>query len=433
MATVETPQVRLNPRVKDLRPSSTLAVNEKCASLKKQGRTIYQLGFGQSPFPVPPSVVEALRRNAAQKDYLPVKGLGQLREAVAAYHRRKDDAKATADDVLIGPGSKELIFLLQLTFNGDLVLPAPSWVSYEPQAVLLNRRVCWIDTRREEGWRLTADRLAALCSEDSTRQRLLILNYPNNPTGLTYREPELQAIARVAREYDVLVLSDEIYGELDYSGNHVSIARYYPEGTIISGGISKWCGAGGWRLGSFCFPKPLRWLLDAMAVVASESYSAVSAPIQHAAVTAFNGGPEIETYLRQSRRILKALGQHATQALRGADVQVHQNDGAYYLFPDFSLHREALSERGITTGAQFCERLLAETGVAILPGSDFGRPATELTARIAHVNFDGASCLAALAGEPDEGDLSSTFLRSNCNEVLEAFALIGNWLASPPR
>lgn len=165
-------------------------------------------------------------------------------------------------------------------------------------------------TRFQDRWLLTADDLERLCAEerDVYRPRLVVLNYPANPSGTSYGPAELEAIADVAQRYRLVLLSDEIYGELHTEGGHVSITHYYPEGTIISSGLSKWCGAGGWRLGTFTFPAPLDWLRDALASVASETYTAVCAPVQYAAVTAFQGGVAIERYLWHARRILKRLG-----------------------------------------------------------------------------------------------------------------------------
>src|SRR5690606_7376175 len=236
------------------------------------------------PFPVPAPVVQALRDHAAEKDYLPVRGLYELRRAVAHYTERKAGIDRTAEDVLIGPGSKELMFLLQLVYYGDLVIPTPAWVSYAPQAKIIGRNVNFLPTEADANWLLTAEQLDEHSSEDEGRPRVVILNYPSNPTGRTYTPQQLQDIAAVARKHKLVILSDEIYGELHHEGAHVSIARYYPKGTIISAGLSKWCGAGGWRLGTFTFPRELRWLLDAMASVASETYTSTSAPIQYAAV-----------------------------------------------------------------------------------------------------------------------------------------------------
>ena len=180
------PTVNLNLNVRGLTPSATLAINERSAELLQQGREVLKLGLGQSPFPVPRVVVEALRENAHQKDYLPVRGLGTLREAVAAYHSRKHGIERTGDNVLVGPGSKELMFLVQLVYYGDLVIPTPSWVTYAPQAQIIGRHVRWLNTQRSSHRKLRAEELEELCRDDPDRPRLVILNYPNNPTGYAY-------------------------------------------------------------------------------------------------------------------------------------------------------------------------------------------------------------------------------------------------------
>lgn len=423
-----TPEVHLNLNVRGLRPSATLAINERCARLREEGRDVYLLGLGQSPFPVPDSVVESLRAHAVQKEYLPVQGLPALRQAVADYVRRRHGPNRTAEDVLIGPGSKELMFLVQLVYYGDLVIPTPSWVSYVPQAQILGHRVRWLHTEPGNEWFVTPEELERLCQEDPERPRLVILNYPANPTGRTYTRGNLKALAEVALRHRVVLLSDEIYGELDCTGRHVSIARYHPEGTIISGGLSKWCGAGGWRLGTFVFPPSLRWLLDAMAAVASETYTSTSTPIQYAAVTAYEGGTEIEQYLDRARRILKSLGHAVAWKLRGVGAEVSVPQGGFYVFPDFGGFREPLSRRGITDSASLCRQLLDDTGVAILPGSVFGRPPEELTARISFVDFDGAQSLVAASGLRDRANPSAEFLQHYCGRTLQAIDRLGEWL-----
>jgi aspartate aminotransferase len=421
-------QESINLNLRSLRPSATVAINEYCNELQAQGKAVYKLGLGQSPFPVPAPVVKALQDNAAQKDYLPVKGLWPLREAVAAYHAKREGIERLAEGVLIGPGSKELMFLLQLAYYGELVIPAPSWVSYAPQAQIIGRQVRHVPTQRNEGWRLGAQALERLCQEDPTRPRLLILNYPNNPTGATYSASQLKDLAEVARRYDVILLSDEIYGEVQHDGNHISIARYYPEGTIISGGLSKWCGAGGWRLGTFCFPKELDWLLEPIATAASETFTSTSAPIQYAAITAYQDHPEIRDYLTQSRRVLGACGRWVSARLNQAKIHCDVPDGGFYVFPDLSEHRAALAKRGIHTSRQLCQALLEQVGVAVLPGSEFGRPVNELTLRAAYVDFDGASALDAAANT--QGDLGEDFLRRQCPMVLAAIDVLCDWIGA---
>jgi aspartate aminotransferase len=373
-------------------------------------------------------VIEELQANAHQKAYLPVRGLPELREAVADYHHRTQRLARSAEDVLVGPGSKELMFLLQLVYYGDLVIPTPAWVSYAPQARIVGRQIRSLPTRAADGWRLVPDDLEALCSGDPDRPRIVILNYPSNPTGGTYSVAELEALADVAQRYRVVLLSDEIYGELHHRNQHVSIARFYPEGTIVSSGLSKWCGAGGWRLGTFTFPRSMAWLLDAMAAVASETYTSTSAPIQYAAVRAFRGGLRIERYLWSSRRVLAALGGWCARRLAGAGARVDEPAGGFYLFPDFGAFAGGLRARGIATSDALCDALLGDTGVAILPGSDFGRPPEELTARIAYVDFDGTRALAAVETLPADQPLDEEFLRTYCAGVLDAIERVCGWL-----
>ena len=424
------PEVHLNLNVRGMSASSTVAINERCNELLAEGREIYKLGLGQSPFPVANPVVEALREHAAEKDYLPVKGLWALREAVAAYHKRADGVDRTGNEVLIGPGSKELMFLLQLVYYGDLVIPTPAWVSYAPQAKIIGRQVRLLPTRRDDNWRLSPEGLAQLCLEDPGRPRLVVINYPSNPTGATYRLEELKGLARVAAKHRVLLLSDEIYGELHHKGQHVSIARFYPEGTIISSGLSKWCGAGGWRLGTFLFPPSMRWLLDAMAAAASETYTSTAAPIQYAAVTAFKGGGEINDYLWYSRRVLGALGRWIHRRLEKAGLRCVAPTGAFYLFPDFTPMAEGFAARGITNSRDLVARLLEDTGVAILPGSDFGRDPSELTARMAYVDFEGEAALDAVAKLAKDASIEEPLLRQLAPNVTTAIDKLCDWLPS---
>ena len=142
----------INLNVRGIQPSATLRINELSNQLRAEGRDIIKLGLGQSPFPVPDRVVAALQEHAAEKDYLPVKGLKGLREAISGYINRAERMRCNWEDVLIGPGSKELLFILQLAYYGDLLIPRPSWVSYAPQARIIGRSVhCCRPTRRTTG------------------------------------------------------------------------------------------------------------------------------------------------------------------------------------------------------------------------------------------------------------------------------------------
>ncbi|PIN99671.1 aspartate aminotransferase [archaeon CG10_big_fil_rev_8_21_14_0_10_43_11] len=421
----------LRKTVRGLKKSATLVINEQCNALKAQGRDVFKLGLGQSPFPVPTSVVEALKEHAHEKDYLPVEGLFALRSAVAEHHTRMNGVSIMPEGVLVGPGSKELLFLLQLVFEGAIILPSPCWVSYRPQARILGHSIKTIKTRFENTWKISAKDLKdlSLLQANPYTPKLFILNYPSNPTGQIYSAQELEEISRVARKYNIIILSDEIYGRLTFNKTHTSIATYYPEGTIISSGLSKWCGAGGWRLGTFSFPNTLYALKEAMATIASETYTSVSAPIQHAAITAFKENSAIDAYVADSVRILHALGEWCALTLRNAGVRVHNPQGGFYVFCDFSELNDIIDKKGIFDDVELCESILNKTGVAILPGSDFERSPEELTARLAFVNFDGKRALDAVRNIPQKVPLTTDFLETYCGDTLKAVRRIVSWLS----
>ncbi len=427
--------VSLNLNVRGIKQSATLEINERTKKLEQQGKKVFRMGLGQSPFPVPNQVVDALKINAYRKEYLDVKGLLALRRSVAGFHEGKDLTVFDPNHILIGPGSKALMFLLMLTFYGEIILPSPSWVSYHPQAKILGRPVTFITTTAKTKWKIMAADLEKKIHEqnDHNRPRIVVLNYPANPDGLTYSEVELRELAEVGRKYNVIFLSDEIYGMLHFEGQHLSIARYYPEGTIISSGLSKWCGAGGWRLGTFSFPSNLSRLMETMSAVASETYTSVSAPIQYAAIRAFECGINVERYLWRVRKILKALVERCVSILREGGVDVLMPDGAFYLFIDLSRFRDSFATKGINNGMEMCNRLLDETGVACLPGGYFNRPNDELTARLALVNFDGATALAKVETIAMDQPLPDQFIDFYCADVLEAVHRIVKWCKTGSR
>ena len=416
----------IQPQIHQLGYSATLAINEQSKALEAQGKTIHKFGLGQSPFPVPKHVQEALQHNAHQKDYLAVTGLLELRKAIAHYYLRTEQLEYSVENILIGPGTKELMFLLQLVFAGQLLIPAPSWVSYAPQAQILGKKATWLPTEWADGLRLRPEVLEEACLQSSHETHLLILNYPGNPTGMSYSPTQLQEIAQIAKKYHVLILSDEIYSGCHYTNEHLSIARFYPEGTVISNGLSKWCGAGGWRIGAFVFPHNLALLLQAMANVASETFTSVSAPIQYAAVVGYSAHPQMESYLQKTQFFLRCLSAYVCTELKKAGAELAFPQGGFYVFPNFSLYRSQFAQRGIHTSTQMCKQLLEDTGVAILPGVAFGRPETEMSCRIAFVDFDGKRILEEMTHEHETID--HNFLEKYCPSVLEGIAKLCQWV-----
>jgi aspartate aminotransferase len=402
-----------------LKTSATLAINELSQKLIKDGKEVFKFGLGQSPFPVPEVIVDELKKHAHQKDYINVSGLIGLREEVANYHSNKNQYKYDAESVIIGPGSKELIFQTQLALNCDLLLPSPSWVSYEPQAQILNKKVHWIKTTAETNWHLDPEELDKTCASLNSVNKLLILNSPNNPSGTTHGN--LKELANVAKKHNVIIIADEIYAELDFTGEYKSITHHYPEKTIVSNGLSKWCGAGGWRLGMLVFPGELSYIRDSVRTVASETFTAVSAPIQYAAIKAYS--EDHSEYLESSRLILKMIADYIYKELSSVGVICQKPQGGFYMICDFSNVENITQE--INNDKTLCQKILNDIGFAMLPGSDFGMEEEKLLSRIAFVDFDGSKALKMISKEKSSSD---NFLDLACPKILKGISLLKDWI-----
>ena len=409
----------LHKNFQNIEPSSTLKINELSNKLLKEGKQIYKFGLGQSPFPVPDILIETLKKNSHQKDYLNVSGLFELREVVSKYHTKMNRYNYSVNNIIIGPGSKELIFQCQMVTDMPLILPKPSWVSYEPQANFLKKNIYWIETSKETNWHLNALGLEEHCKKFKFKNRLLILNSPNNPTGTN--NENLEQLSEICRKNNIIVISDEIYTELDFSGEYHSISHFYPEGTIISSGLSKWCGAGGWRLGTLIFPKELDQIYQSVRSLASETFTSVSAPIQFSAVKAYT--EDHSEYLENSRKILQKVADFVYEELSEIGIDCIRPQGGFYILCDFS--NIIKNNNLISNSTTLCEKALETAGFAMLPGKNFGIEDEKLITRMAFVDFDGSKALSFLEKNQSIGneDFKDLFPK-----IYEGISKLKSWL-----
>ena len=403
----------LKDLVKNLKPSSTLLINETSKKLEEKGKKIFKFGFGQSPFKVPEDIVEELKNNAHQNKYLPMQGLSELRDAVAKHTSSKKNYNYKSENVIIGPGSKELMFLLHVIFDGEIILPTPSWVSYAPQAILGRNKTRILQTKRENNWFPTATQIEEIISKDKNKNYLLFLNSPNNPSGQIC--DNLNEIANIAKKYNLIILSDEIYSELSFKDNYQSISNFYPEKTIISTGLSKWCGAGGWRLGYFLIPDSLIEIKNMINVLASETFSAVSAPIQYAAIKAYEN--DHSKYINKSRNILSAVGNYVYENLKSNKVLINKPQGGFYLMPEFL-------NKKFNSSSEMCNSILNETGVALLPGTDFGFDQTQMLARLSFTDFKGEEFMNKIV---DNQKIDNDHIANFAPKIIEGIDKLKKW------
>jgi aspartate aminotransferase len=325
-----------------------------------------------------------------------MQGLENLRLEIAKYLNKNNNNNFKSEEIIIGPGTKELMFLMQIAFEGEILLPAPSWVSYQPQALISKNKVHWIQTSRANNWFPTGDEVEKAVKKTTNKNLILFINSPNNPSGTICKN--LEEIAKVAKKYKLIILSDEIYSNLTFDNNFKSISNFYPEGTIVSTGLSKWCAAGGWRLGFFAIPDNLKDLKDSLKILCSESFTSVSAPIQYAAIEAYKGNHS--NYLDGVNKILSFIGNYVYKNLKSNTIDLVKPEGGFYLFPEFVNAK-------FTTSSEMCKEILNKTGVALLPGSDFGLNKNKMIARLSYTDFDGANFLNNISGSKklDEEDL----------------------------
>ena len=397
----------------NLKQSSTLVINEKCKELIKKGKKVYQFGFGQSPFPVPNKIVTALKDNAHRKEYLPIQGLDKLRTSISNYLKKRTGNNYPKENIVITPGSKEAMLLLHVAFNGEIILSAPSWVSYEPQAIIGKNKVHWIQTSRENNWFPTGKQLEKKIKSIKNKNLIFILNSPNNPSGTVCKN--LKELADVAKKFGIIVLSDEIYTDLTFCNSYDSISQFYPEKTFISGVLSKWCGAGGWRVGYFAVPDKLSELLENIKTLASESYSTVNSPAQFAAVEAYEG--DFTEYKKKTINILRSVGNYVYKNLKSNKVLINPPQGAFYLMPEFP-------NKKFKNSTELCETILDETGVAMLPASDFGFKPKKMLTRLCYIDFDGAEFLkSTINGKL----LDDRIIEKYAPNVVEGIKKLSNW------
>ena len=349
----------LAPAAKAMRPSGIRKFFDLAADMPH----CISLGVGEPDFKTPWSVRDAGIRSLelGRTKYTANSGLKELRGEICNYLQRRFDLHYKEENVLVTVGGSEAIDLTirAVVQPGDeVIIPEPCFVCYEPITQLTGGVPVHIATRAEDQFRLTADQLRAAITP---RTKLLIFPYPNNPTGAVMSAAEMEEIADVLRETNVLVLSDEIYSELTYGlDRHVSIASLpgMAERTIVVNGFSKSYAMTGWRLGYAAGPAPL---VKVMTKIHQSCIMSAPTTSQYAAITALR---QCDDQIEMMRDEYNRRRRYVVKALNDMGLTCFEPRGAFYVFPSIQIS-------GLTS-SEFCEQLLREKEVAIIPGSAFG-------------------------------------------------------------
>ncbi|WP_321387573.1 pyridoxal phosphate-dependent aminotransferase [uncultured Enterococcus sp.] len=379
--------MKISKRAQQLSPSVTLAASSKAKKLKSEGKDVLNLTVGEPDFATPKNIQEAAIQaitDGRASYYTPSAGIPQLREAVVEMIHKVYGLDYEAKNVIVTDGAKYSLYLLfqaMLDVGDEVIIPVPYWVSYGEQVKLAEGTPVFVSCKQENEFKVTVEQLEAARTKQT---KAMILNSPSNPTGMIYTEAELTAIGNWAVEHDIMIISDDIYGQLVYNGNTftpiATISEEIRKQTIIINGVSKSYAMTGWRIGYTIADEEL---IGAMNNIASHSTSNPTAVSQYAAVEALNGSQETVEEMRQAFEARLNTIYPKAAALPGFKLTKPQ--GAFYLFPNI---RETLTLCGYDNVTNWVDDLLEEAYVALVTGEGFGSAD--------HIRISYASDLAVL-------------------------------------
>ncbi|WP_424951142.1 pyridoxal phosphate-dependent aminotransferase [Deinococcus sp.] len=353
---------RLSEQVQRLRPSSTIAVTSRALEMQRMGIDVLSMAAGEPDFDTPAHVVAAAKAaiDAGKTRYTQVQGIPELREAIAAKLERENGLSYSPDAVTVGNGGKQSLFnaFFALLDPGDEVLiPAPYWVSYPEMVSFAGGVPVAVPTLPQDGYRLDVEALRAAITP---RTRLIVLNSPGNPTGAVFPEETVRAVAELAQERGLFIVSDEMYEHIIYDREHASVARFAPDHTLIINGASKAYAMTGWRIGYAVGPLPL---IRAMNAIQGQSTSNASSVSQWAATAAIADSRE---FIEMARGRFQQRRDRIVAGLNALGLSTPTPDGAFYVLADTTrIHADELEATRI---------ILDEAKVAVVPGTDFLAP-----------------------------------------------------------
>lgn len=361
--------MELSERVQRIKPSPTLAITAKAKELRKRGIDIIGFGAGEPDFDTPDYVkegaIKALKEGKTK--YTPSAGIPELREAIANKLKERNKVEYTSSEVVVVPGAKMglyEIFATILNPGDEVIVPAPYWVSYPEQIALCDGVSRFVELEENQDFILTVDKLKDSITD---RTKAVVLNTPSNPTGAVIPRNELEKIAQLCLENNILIISDECYEEFIYEGEHVSIAslsKEVREITFTVGAFSKSYSMTGWRLGWVAAPERF---IKPIINIQSQTISNPTSFAQYGALEALKDGGKFPAMMREE---FKKRRDYIVEELRSIEgISCVKPSGAFYVFPNVSYYIRG----DISNDVDFVSYLIEEAKVAVVPGSAFGK------------------------------------------------------------
>lgn len=350
--------MNLSEKIKSVEQSMTLALNARAIELEKKGEDIIKLTAGEPDFNTPESIVEAACEalKAGKTKYTASSGIIELRGKIAKYISKRTNNDYNSNNVVVTNGGKQALFnvLMAITNPDDEILVLdPSWVSYEAQVIMTGGTPVHVPLDYENGFQPDKKKITRYITP---KTKAILINSPNNPTGMVYSKEALQDIADIAKEHEILVISDEVYELLVYEGTHYSISSFegMKDRTVIINAFSKTWAMTGWRIGYVVGPNEI---ISQVGKIQSHSTSNVNTPTQYAALKAF----DVDVYPMFQE--FKKRRDYVAKRLEKMNLKFNLPNGAFYFF--ISVDEFGYSDK------EFSEKLLSDVGLAVVPGSGF--------------------------------------------------------------
>ena len=321
-------------------------------------------------------------------------GTDSLRTKIAEYYTKQLNIDISYDQVIVGVGSKSLLYSIIQAIDGDILLPRPSWVSYSSIATMCNRSIKRFDLNKNNGYKLNIDSLKDAYSSaknSGVNPSMLVLNSPNNPVGNSFEKSDIQSVANWAQENNITILSDEIYGLITFKENkHHTPLTYYPDKTIFFSGLSKHLSLGGWRLGISILPRNLfgQQLISKFESISGNIWSCVPSPFQVVGETAFSNNESIADYINVCTNIHRVRTLFIYEQFQDLGIDCPRPTGGFYIYASFKKWSDQLSKIDIISCTSLSEYLLDKYKIATLPGSAFGDDPENLCLRISSSYLD---------------------------------------------
>ena len=356
--------------------SATLKSQEIVKQRKRDGLPVYNFGLGANPMPISKVFSKEIEKYLDKKSYVSSCGVDEFQNAIKKTYSN-DNYKVK--HILTSNGLKEMLFLVQMAFDGVIIHITPSWISYKEQIRILKKteNLIELETKLENNYKIDLVELENILNTiHKTTKKLMIFNNPNNPTGVVHTPEEVKELAKVLENHNVIVFSDEIYANLAYIST-VSISTYIPHLTIRGSSVSKDLGCGGYRLGWATFPDELGWFFEKCHGLSSSIYSCTTVPIQYAVASLLNDGSAFETICKETKSTFKTVTEKICKYIDEEYppckdmIRYVPTQSAWYLFLNFDKYKEKLKEIGIHTSCELQEYLLKNYGIVTVAGIHF--------------------------------------------------------------